>query len=235
MKVHETVMQWVTAELQSGRLSIGDHLPGERALAETLHVSRGSLREALAVLEAIGTIRTATGSGPRSGTILTAAPEQALALSLNLQLASKHVEHSHILQVRLLLETWSAEHASLTDGDRAAAERLLERMDEPGLPVPEFLQLDADFHVTLSRAAGNPLISTLMDALRTSIADHTLARAEALPDWPSTAQRLRSEHRAIYELMREQDRAGAAALLRDHIRGYYAETSQGSAPTPDDA
>src|SRR5688500_17922536 len=54
MKAHETVMGWVTAELQSGRLSIGDHLPGERALAETLHVSRGSLREALRVLEALG-------------------------------------------------------------------------------------------------------------------------------------------------------------------------------------
>lgn len=228
MKAHESVMGWVTAELQSGRLSIGDHLPGERALAETLGVSRGSLREALRVLEAIGAIRTSTGSGPRSGTIITASPGQALALSLNLQLATRHVEHAHIYEMRQLLETWSAEHADLATGDWPTAERLLARMDDPDLSVPDFLQLDAEFHVTLSRTAGNPLISTLMDALRTSIADHTLARAEALPDWEATATRLRAEHRAIYERMRADNREGAAALLREHIRGYYLETSRGA-------
>ncbi|MGY3127784.1 GntR family transcriptional repressor for pyruvate dehydrogenase complex [Agrococcus sp. UYP33] len=224
MKAHETVMSWVTAELQSGRLSIGDHLPGERALAETLHVSRGSLREALRVLEALGTIRTSTGSGPRSGTIITAAPEQALALALDMQLATRHVEHAHMYEVRLLLETWAAEHAH-AGGDQGAAAKLLERMDEPDLPVEEFLQLDAAFHVELSRAAGNPLISTLMDALRTSIADHTLARARSLPDWTATAARLRSEHHGILERVRAGDRDGAAGLLRDHIEGYYGETA----------
>lgn len=225
MKVHETVMDWVTAELRSGRLAIGDHLPGERALAETLQVSRGSLREALRVLEALGTIRTATGSGPRSGTIVTAAPEQALALALNMQLATRHVEHAHIYEVRLLLEAWAAAHAEVDAADLAAAAQLLERMDEPALPVPEFLQLDAQFHATLSRAAGNPLISTLMDALRSSIADHTLARAQALPDWPATAARLRAEHRGILEHVRDGDREGAAQLLREHIEGYYRETA----------
>ncbi|MCR8670430.1 FadR/GntR family transcriptional regulator [Agrococcus sp. HG114] len=232
MKVHETVMSWVTAELQSGRLAIGDHLPSERALAETLHVSRGSLREALRVLEALGTIRTSTGSGPRSGTIVTAAPEQALALALSMQLATRHVDHAHILEGRLLLETWSAEHADVAQGDWAGAEALLARMEDSELPVADFLQLDAEFHVTLSRAAGNPLISTLMDAMRTSIADHTLERAEALPDWAATAARLRSEHRGILERLRADDRAGAAQRLREHIRGYYRETSR-SAPAPD--
>ena len=229
MKAHETVMGWVTAELRSGRLTIGDHLPSERALAETLQVSRGSLREALRVLEALGTIRTSTGSGPQSGTIVTAAPEQALALALDLQLATRHVEHPHIFEVRLLLETWSAQHAELADGVQAEAERLLDAMDDPALAVSGFLQLDAQFHATLSRAAGNPLISTLMDALRASIADHTLARARALPDWPTTAGRLRAEHRGIYERLRAGDREAAAALLREHIEGYYRETSNGNA------
>lgn len=229
MKVHETVMDWVTAELRSGRLAIGDHLPGERALAETLQVSRGSLREALRVLEALGTIRTSTGSGPRSGTIVTAAPEQALALALDMQLATRHVEHEHIYEVRLLLEAWAAEHAEVEAADLAAAEQLLERMDAVELPVEEFLQLDAAFHASLSRAAGNPLISTLMDALRSAIADHTLARAQALPDWSSTAARLRAEHHGIFERVRDGDRAGAAQLLREHIEGYYRETAAAAA------
>jgi len=218
-------MNWVTRELTSGRLRIGDHLPSERALAETLQVSRSSLREALKVLEALGTIQAATGSGPRSGTVVTAAPEQALALALNLQLATSHVEHSHVYEVRLLLETWGAEHSDPDRVDWDSAERLLQLMDDVGTPVADFLHLDAEFHVTVSRAAGNPLISTLMDALRTSIADHTLARAQALPDWETTAARLRSEHHAISDALRRGDRVAAAELMRQHIRGYYMETA----------
>ncbi len=218
-------MNWVTRELTSGRLRIGDHLPSERALAETLQVSRSSLREALKVLEALGTIQAATGSGPRSGTVVTAAPEQALALALNLQLATSHVEHSHVYEVRLLLETWGAEHSDPDRVDWDSAERLLQLMDDSGTPVADFHHLDAEFHVTGSRAAGKPLISTLMDALRTSIADHTLARAQALPDWETTAARLRSEHHAIFDALRRGDRVAAAELMRQHIRGYYLETA----------
>jgi len=218
-------MNWVTGELSSGRLRIGDHLPSERTLAETLKVSRSSLREALRVLEALGAIRAATGSGPRSGTVITAAPEQALALALNLQLATSHVEHSHVYEVRLLLESWAAEHSDPAGADWDSAERLLKLMEDPEIPISEFLQLDAEFHVLVSRAAGNPLISTLMDAMRTSIADHTLDRARALPDWKKTAARLRAEHRAILESLRSGERMEAAESLRQHIRGYYLETS----------
>ena len=218
-------MNWVTAELSSGRLRIGDHLPSERSLAETLQVSRSSLREALKVLEALGTIQAATGSGPRSGTVVTAAPEQALALALNLQLATSHVEHSHVYEMRLLLETWGAEHSDPDRGDWESVEQLLKLMDDPSIPVAEFLRLDAQFHVTVSRTAGNPLISTLMDALRTSIADHTLARAQALPDWERTAKRLRSEHHAILDALRRGERGTAADLVRQHIQGYYTETA----------
>jgi len=226
MKAHETVMSWVTEELAEGRLRVGDRLPGERALADTLGVSRSSLREAMRVLEALGAIRTATGSGPNAGTILTAAPEQALALSLNLQLATSHVGPRHVYETRLLLEAWAAEHADVERGDWAGAERLLERMDEPGLRLEGFLALDAEFHAALSRAADNPLISTLMEALRLSIADHTAALARSLPDWEATSRRLRAEHREILEASRSGAKDRAAALLRDHITGYYRETSE---------
>ncbi|WOF24481.1 FCD domain-containing protein [Microbacterium betulae] len=228
MRVHETVMQWVTEELASGRLHIGDHLPGERTLAETLKVSRNSLREALRVLEALGALHTSTGTGPRSGTIVTAAPEQALSLALSLQLATRQVEPHDVLQVRLLLEAWAAGHSDPARGDWAPLERILDRMDDGAIEVEEFLRLDAEFHVRASRAADNPLISTLMDALRIAIFDHTLARAQRLPDWGATSARLRHEHREILDALRHGRGAEAAGLLEAHIRGYYLETSERS-------
>lgn len=229
MRAHETVMQWVTAELASGRLHIGDHLPGERALAETLGVSRNSLREALRVLEALGTLHTSTGSGPKSGTIVTAAPEQALSLALSLQLATRQVVPHDILEVRLLLESWAARNSDSERGEWSQTEHLLDLMDTESLEVDEFLRLDAEFHVLASRAANNPLISTMMDALRIAIFDHTLERARTLPDWDTTAARLRQEHRNILDALRHGRTDQAADLLEAHIRGYYVETTERTA------
>lgn len=223
-RAHETVLAWVTGELQSGRLHIGDHLPPERSLAETLGVSRSSLREAIRVLEALGTVQSARGSGPRSGTIVTAAPAQAVALALNLQLASDQLRFQDLVEVRLMLETGAARCVDPAHADWTSSEQLLDRMDEPGLGLEEFLRLDAEFHVSISRAASNPLVSTLMDALRFVISEHTLARARGVRDWPGLAGRLRREHRAVFEALRAGDGAGAAVLLEDHIRGYYSET-----------
>ena len=63
-----------------------------------------------------------------------------------------------------------------------------------------------------------------MDALRTSVADHTVARAQTLPDWRATATRLQAEHRAILTALREHRAEEAAELLHRHITGYYEET-----------
>lgn len=224
MRTHETVLAWITQALAAGHLRIGDRLPGERALAETLGVSRSSLREALRVLEALGTIRSSTGSGPNAGTVITAAPEQALSLALNLQLATNHVEHHHIFAMRTLLESWAAQHSDPELGDWEAAEHLLSLMDDPDLPLEQFLTHDAQFHVELSKAAGNPLISTLMDSLRISVSDHTLSRSRSVANWAVTSQRLRDEHREILEAIRSGNGELGARLLQAHIEGYYRET-----------
>ena len=63
----QVVLESIERDLLDGRLRPGDHLPGERALSADLGVGRSSVREALRVLEVLGLIRTATGSGPNSG------------------------------------------------------------------------------------------------------------------------------------------------------------------------
>ncbi|KAB1640700.1 FadR/GntR family transcriptional regulator [Gulosibacter chungangensis] len=225
MKAHEIVLEWVTDELRSGRLHVGDHLPSERALSQTLEVSRSAIREAFRVLEVLGTIRTSTGSGPSSGTIITATPEQGLSRSLNLQIATRQVEAYDMVQLRILLETWCAKNADPALGDWDAAEQVLDRMDDPSLDIPTFLRLDTEFHVICSGAASNPLVSIMMDALRLSISDQTQARAQAVEDWEDLAPKLRGEHRAIFAALKSGENEHAATLLEQHITGYYERTA----------
>ncbi|MDO5031966.1 FadR/GntR family transcriptional regulator [Corynebacterium sp.] len=226
MRIHEKVLDWVTEQLESGQLTIGDHLPSERALAESLGVSRSSLREALRVLEAMGVLQSATGSGQRSGTIVTANPEQALGMAMSFQLASSQMQPEHIFRTRILLETSAMRESNPEGFDVEKTAEILEHMERPDVPIEQFLRLDAQFHVALSRAAENPLLSTLMEAVGLAISDHTLQLSHNLPDWEQTSARLKAEHREILEVLTQGRSAEAAQLLEQHIRGYYQETGQ---------
>ncbi|PSL38157.1 DNA-binding FadR family transcriptional regulator [Labedella gwakjiensis] len=221
----QLVLRSVEADLLSGALAPGDHLPGERALAADLGVGRSSVREALRVLEVLGLVRTATGSGPSSGAIIVSTPRGGMSALLRLQVAASGFDVSDIVDTRLVLETAVAETLAGRAGvDLGAAEQLLDAMDDASLTPAEFLALDARFHVSLAEAAGNQVIVATMAGLRDAIEGYVVAGAAALPSWPDTAARLAAEHRAILDAIRSGDPASARGVVHDHITGYYAET-----------
>lgn len=232
----QLVLRSVEADLLSGALAPGDHLPGERALAADLGVGRSSVREALRVLEVLGLVRTATGSGPTSGAIIVSTPRGGMSALLRLQVAASGFDVSDIVDTRLVLETAVAETlAGRTSVDLGTAEQLLDAMDDVSLAPAEFLALDARFHVSLAEAAGNQVIVATMAGLRDAIEGYVVAGAATLPSWPDTAARLAAEHRAILDAIRSGDPVSARGVVHDHITGYYAETGlagQVEAPPP---
>jgi GntR family transcriptional regulator len=73
---HAQIATWLRAGI--GELAPGDRLPGERALAERLGVSRMTLRQALAELEADGVLVRVTG---RAGGAFVAEPRVEVDLT----------------------------------------------------------------------------------------------------------------------------------------------------------
>ena len=57
--VYETISEW----LKEGKYKPGDKLPGENILAEQLNVSRGTLRQAMLLLQEDGFIVNQQGRG----------------------------------------------------------------------------------------------------------------------------------------------------------------------------
>lgn len=232
----QLVLRSIESDLLSGALVPGDRLPGERALAAELGVGRSSVREALRVLEVLGLIRTATGSGPTSGAIIVATPRGGMSALLRLQVAASGFDVADIVDTRLVLETAVA----TTLAERGEAERLLESeslldaMDDASLSPAEFLALDARFDVSLAEAAGNQVVVATMSGLRDAIEGYVVAGAFTLPSWPTTMTRLASEHRAIVAAIRSGDAASARAAVHDHIAGYYAETGLAASAAPHD-
>ena len=119
-KAWESVLRTIEAQLLDGTLAPGDHLPPERALASALGVGRSSVREAVRVLEVLGLVRTATGSGPGAGAIIVATPRGGMSALLRLQTAAQGFPVADIVRTRLLLETEVAGDLAERAGARPA-------------------------------------------------------------------------------------------------------------------
>jgi DNA-binding FadR family transcriptional regulator len=224
-----SVLERIEADLLEGRLGPGDRLPGERDLAANLGVGRSSVREALRVLESMGLVRTASGSGPSAGAMIVAAPQGGMATLLRLQLAAQGFPFADVVATRAALESSVVESLALAvrdgrDPDLAEPERLLAAMAADDLEPDDFLALDARFHLSLAEASGNVVIVAVMAGLRTAIESYGRQGAAAVADWSALVHDLRAEHAGVLEAVR----AGHAELARErlgsHITGFYART-----------
>ncbi|MHC9296959.1 FadR/GntR family transcriptional regulator [Mycobacterium sp. LTG2003] len=222
MRAHELVLERIERDLVAGTLAVGDRLPAERALAESLSVSRASVREAIRVLEAMGVIRTAAGSGPDAGAIITADAATSIGSALRLHTATRALPIEDLVRTRILLETSALrDAAALTPRpDLTDIRAMLDAMDDPALEPEQFHRLDADFHVALAALAGNVVVEAMMAALRGPIQGYILAGVPLLDDWAGVASNLRCEHRGIVTALSRGQGNKAAELARAHIQGY---------------
>ena len=229
------VLEHIERDLLEGRLGPGDRLPSERDLATELGVGRSSVREAFRVLEVMGLIRTATGSGPQSGAIVIATPTGGMSALLRLQVAAQGFPLDDVVRTRLVLEdAVVATMAGSPDRDTTRAHRLLEAMDAPGLTPAEFLALDAQLHLSLAEASGNTVIAAMMAGLRSSIESYVQSGVAAIEDWEAMAARLRAEHRALVAAIDDADGPAARRLVHTHITGYYTSAGLTRAAHPHD-
>ncbi len=227
-RAYEVVLASIEADLRAGRLSIGDRLPGERALSEQHGISRASVRDAIRILEVMGLVRTAAGSGPNSGAVLISNPAAGLSSTLRLHVASRHLPVADIVQARILMETWATATAAMerpiNEPVLARAGELLSLMDDPGMAREKFHDLDAQFHVLLSSLAGNAVVSAMMESLRLSIMDYVRDSVSTDEQWRPVAQMLRAQHHGILDALSDHDGQLAARLLREHIEWFFTET-----------
>ncbi len=231
-RAYTVVLDWLEERLRSGAISVGDKLPGERQFAEDFGISRASVREAIRVLDAMGLVRSATGSGPKAGAVVISEPSAALAWALRMHVATRSLPVRDLVQTRLLLETQSAlEAASAPDGEERAktlerAAELLDVMDDPDLPARDFHANDAEFHVLLASLAGNVVVETIMASLRQATIGYVQETVSGLENWPEISRNLQKQHREILAAVVERRGEDAAELLRHHIMWFYGFSDQ---------
>jgi GntR family transcriptional regulator, transcriptional repressor for pyruvate dehydrogenase complex len=223
-RAFEQILGALEAEISAGALEAGDRLPAERELAARYGVSRTSVREAIRVLEAMGIVSVRRGA--EHGVVLLQEPGNAFGPVLRLLVALRHVSLDDAIEFRVMVEAGAARRLATLGGSDALAD-LLDRMEAPGVKQQEFHALDATFHVTLVRTAGNALLNLVEDAvdglLRKVITDLSLIAW----DWEAIRPQLIAEHRAIHDAIVAGDGDRAAALVTKHVR-YWGHRVKGA-------
>ena len=201
-------------------LKPGARLPGERALAAELKVSRPTLREALRHLASQGRLVTRRGGGS-----FVAPPEQAHPVAHALAPLIEMPEGEpgfwrDVMEIRKSLEPDTAYHAALRAGEED-----LKRMEwtlhhvcaSVEADAATQARADAQFHMAIAEASHNAVLRQVMaglfDLLRQSISQ-SLERLYLIP---RTAQVLDDQHRAIATAIRDGRAEDARDAARQHL------------------
>jgi DNA-binding FadR family transcriptional regulator len=205
----ETVERLGTA-IRVGLLAAGSQLPAERDLADQLHISRSTLRQALTTLVQSGHLVSRRGRG--GGTFVAAHPPLAEGRGSE----PLGAEAWAVLDERVAVEAGAVilacERGEDDDFDRLAA--LVERMANAD-DFADYRRADIRFHIGTAEAARSPRLVAAMTEVQGQMS--ALIAQIAHPEQVLTNSN--EQHRRLVELMRSRAAAEAVRLMRAHIEG----------------
>ena len=205
-------------QILSGSYPAGPALPTERELVSGTGLSRGSVREALRILEAQGLVQTRAG---RYGGSLVSRPTDALLAShINLFAKGRSVELRALVEARQALEPMVAYLAARnrTAADLAMLTLISTQLDEAALDdVPRFLKENANWHSALAAASHNDLLRAF-----TASISGLMLEASRIENFASgDVRRLVTQaHRRILQATEVQDADAARRRAERDVQAY---------------
>lgn len=218
LKSSDVLAEKLRQEILSDAYQPGVALPTERELVSATGLSRGSVREALRILEAQGLVHTRAGR--YGGTTVSQPTTVHLASHINLYAKGRSLPLTALVEVRLALEPMVAALAAerRTEADlqnlRAIAERL-ERAAEHD--VSAFLEENVVWHDAIAAASHNDLLH----AFATSVSG-LMFEASQLKEFAAADVRKRVclAHAKIFEAIEAGDAELARKRVERDVRAY---------------
>ena len=209
-KVYEEVARQIE-RLILKKLQPGDKLPSERELAETLGVSRSSIRDAIRSLELMGMVEPRQGAG----TIVREISSDSLVNPLANAIRRKDELIGELLDFRLMLEPPLAARAAtrVSADEIAEMEEILQRQSDKHSRGEAAVAEDSEFHYAIALASGNSVVLKVLDILMDLLRD---TRERSL-QVEGRLQRSLAGHRRILAALKRHDAEAAKAAMRRHI------------------
>jgi GntR family transcriptional regulator, transcriptional repressor for pyruvate dehydrogenase complex len=217
-KVSEAIARDIVRRIGAEGMSPGTQLPPEAKMLEEYRVGRGSLREALRILEVHGLI--SIKPGPRGGPTVDQVDTRNFGRMASLYFQMDGVTFRELIEARLHMEPMLA---------RAAAERCdpqlldeLGRFQAQARSDEEYLRLATDFHRLVAVMSGNRIMSlfgqSLADVLHDRLHDTLFPK--------SRRREILTVHSDIGQAIAEGDADRAERLMRVHMEDYVAQVKR---------
>jgi len=211
-RLYQQIADQIRELIDRGGFEAGTRLPPERDLAQQLGVSRPSLREALIALDVEGRVEVRSGSGVF---VSAALPDRAIARTAAMgESPSQLMEARSIIEGELVILAC----ARITDGVLARLRELLKSMEAEIERRRARVDLDRQFHVTLTEVTGNAvlarIVGELFDERHSPISAKISSRFESTRTWKAALK----EHEAILQALEARDPIAAQAAMRAHLK-----------------
>ncbi len=172
-RIFEDLVEQIEHAILDGRLRAGDKLPSQRELVDTFQTSRGTLREALRVLEQKGLIDIRLGVS--GGAVVKRINTEPVTESLALLMKHRRVSLAELAEFRQGMEgqvaALAAERATAADIEKMKS--LLADasacVDAGADAWPRFCRVDRDLHLAIADACGNSVYRLILRMVQDNI------------------------------------------------------------------
>lgn len=216
-RIADTIVEQMERLILDGVLKPGEKLPVERELSEQFNVSRASLREAIAILEARGLISSRRGEGTFVRDVMAPSLTEPLQ-----ELMQRHRGTVYdIIELRHGLEAVAAYYAAQrgTDDDRHIIGECFARLVAAAESGDEQEEGEADlgFHMAIAESAHNFALAHAMRSLFELLRQELGSGLGRLRAHPEKREALMAQHARIHEAIKARDPEGARRAAHEHM------------------
>jgi DNA-binding FadR family transcriptional regulator len=212
-KIAEYLAQAIVHEIVSKKLPPGTQLPSESHMLEEYGVGRGSLREALRILEIQGII--ALKPGPNGGPMVARTDVRDFGRMSSLFFHLSGATFDQLLDARLVLEPLMVKMAS----ERRAQELAGQLADPASTEVEDdeaYFDATKDFHQAVASMSDNPVLNLFSASLEALFRDQISGLLSPIDE----RRQVLEVHSAIERAIAGGKTARAERLMREHMQQY---------------
>jgi DNA-binding FadR family transcriptional regulator len=213
-RISEFIVDQMRHLILDGRLTTGDRLPPERALAERFGVSRVTVRDALRTLEAQGLLKIRVGAS--GGAFVTAPSAAVVGKGIDNMLLLSVLGPQEVAEARLVMELGTVALA-IRRATAEDLERLREICDRSLAAHAQGrydVELSSEFHAALAVATHNGAVSLITESFRGPL---RMAAARAREPGPQSHEQSITEHVELVDAIDARDVVAARRTMTAHL------------------
>ncbi|MGF1742946.1 FCD domain-containing protein [Vibrio profundum] len=213
-RLYQRVALKLQQQISAGQYRLGDRLPPEREISETMEISRSVVREAIIMLELQGWVEVRKGSGAY------VVSESSVIQSCHVSPDTSDVGPFELLQARQVLESQIAGFAAMnvTKSDIDKLKQALKTENDNLASEHSDTEGDKMFHFTIAEASQNSVLSDIVKQLWRQREDSAM--------WHQLHSRITNQsyqkawlddHQTILVALQKRDPEAARAAMWQHL------------------